>query len=68
MEKYDLTGIDGNAYAIMGYVARCMREEHCTKKEIDEYFADAQSGDYEDLVWTSFAMIEKLNEKAASGI
>ena len=60
-EKYDLVGIDGNAFSVMGYVARAMRNEGKTKNEIDAYYADAKSGDYNHLLSVSFDMVEKLN-------
>ena len=64
MEKYSLIGVSGNAYAIMGYVIRCMRNERCTKEEIDNYLSDATSSDYDHLLCVSSDMVEQLNEKA----
>lgn len=61
--NYSLVGIDGNAFAIMGYVMKCMRREKCTKEQIDAYIKDAKSSDYDHLLYVSFNEIEKLNEK-----
>lgn len=33
-KKYTLVGVDGNAYYVMGFVAKCMRQEHRTLEEI----------------------------------
>jgi hypothetical protein len=63
-EKYSLIGIDGNAYSIMGYVSRGMRECGKPKMEIDAYFAEAKSADYNHLLVVSVEMIDKLNEEA----
>jgi hypothetical protein len=59
---YDLVGVDGNAYCVMGYVARAMRECKKPKTEIDAYHKDATSGDYNHLLAASIAMIDLLNE------
>jgi len=60
--KYSLEGVNGNAYAVMGYVRQAMRKEGISKSEIDKYLEDAQSSDYSHLLCVSFDMIDKLNE------
>ena len=35
--EYTLVGVNGNAFAIMGYVVRAMKLEHKSKDEIDAY-------------------------------
>lgn len=62
--KYDLVGIDGNAFVIMGYVTGAMREQKFTKAEIDAYRANAMSSDYDHLLMVSVAKIEECNERA----
>lgn len=61
--KYTLVGIDGNAFAVMGYVRDAMRKEGCSLEEQKAYTEDAMSGDYSHLLYVSMNMIEKLNEK-----
>lgn len=63
MKKYDLVGIDGNAFAVMGYVTKCMRSENMDKESIDNYLKDAKSSDYNHLLCVSIDMIEFLNEQ-----
>ena len=64
MKAYDLVGVDGNAFAVMGYVSNAMRRSGFSKKEEeDEYLADAQSSDYHHLLCVSCQMVEKVNEK-----
>lgn len=63
MPKYpdihvQLTGQDGNAYMIMGLVAKAMREAGLTKAQIDEYTNESMSGDYNHLVATAAAYVE----------
>lgn len=73
-KKYNLVGIDGNAYSIMGYVSTAMALEceamgwdaAALKKEKDAYLADAMSGDYNHLVAVSADMVDRIN-KAISG-
>lgn len=62
-KKYNLVGVDGNAYSIMGYVIKAMRESGFTKEEIQKYQDDAMAADYNHLVYSSFAMVEKCNSK-----
>lgn len=59
--NYSLIGIDGNAYSIMGYVSRAMKDTGHTKEEVDAYLKDAMSSDYSHLVRVSNNMIEKIN-------
>lgn len=62
-KKYDLVGVDGNAFSVMGYVRRAMIESGFSREEIDEYIKDATSGDYNNLLCVSVDMIDKCNEK-----
>lgn len=62
-EKYSLVGVDGNAFAIMGYVFKAMRREGYSREEIEAYYNKATSSDYDNLIMESITMIEKLNEK-----
>jgi hypothetical protein len=59
---YDLVEINGNAFNIMGYVAHAMRECKKPKAEIDAYYANAKSADYDHLLAVSIEMVDKLNE------
>ena len=62
-QKYNLVGIDGNAYSVMGYVIKAMKRERFSKSEIDDYRADAMSDDYNHLLSVSAEMIDKCNNK-----
>lgn len=61
--KYSLVEVDGNAYSIMGYVIRAMKDSHKTKEEIDAYTNDAMSSNYHHLICVSNDMVDKLNEE-----
>lgn len=62
--KYDLVGVDGNAWSVMGYVARAMKNEGMSREEVSAYQADAMSGDYNHLLCVSMKMVDKCNELA----
>lgn len=62
-QKYTLVGIDGNAFSVMGYVSKCMRQEGMSREEIENYRKEAMSGDYNNLLVVSQEMIEFLNEQ-----
>jgi hypothetical protein len=61
MEKYCLVGVD--AFAVMGYVSKAMRETGFTKDEITAYLHKAMSGDYDNLLCVSMEYIDKCNER-----
>ena len=60
---YDLVGIDGNAFSIMGYVRKAMRKEGYSSEEIEKYTNEAKSGDYMHLICVSQDMVEQLNKR-----
>ncbi len=63
MPKYDLIGVDGNAFNIIGYVSQAMRREHYSKEEIIKYREIAISGDYDFLLNFSMEKIDEINKK-----
>lgn len=63
MEKYTLVGVNGNAFAIMGYVIKAMKETGKSKEEIDTYQKEAMSSDYDNLISVSVDEIDAINEK-----
>lgn len=62
MKAYTLVGVDGNAFAVMGYVRSAMKHAKMTKEDIDAYTKDATSSDYNHLLVVSCEMIDKVNE------
>lgn len=54
----NLTGEDGNAYAIIGRVARALKEAGVPRQEIEAYRARAMSGSYDDLLQTSMRVLD----------
>ena len=61
--KYTLIGVDGNAYAIMGYTAKALRREGLNDL-VDQMLEEATSGDYDNLLMVCMGYIDKANEAA----
>ena len=53
-----LTGINGNAFVVMGAVTLAMRRGGCNSEEIEEFRSDASSSDYDHLLQTCFKYVE----------
>lgn len=53
-----LTGVDGNAFAIIGAVARAMRKAGLTSDEVSEFQKEAMSGDYNHVLQTAVRFVE----------
>jgi hypothetical protein len=49
---------DGNAFAIMAAVAVAIRKQGATSEEVSAYRRRAMSGDYDNLLVVSGAMID----------
>jgi hypothetical protein len=47
-----LTGHDGNAFAILGRVKGALNKARIDKIEVDAFLEDAMSGDYDHLLYT----------------
>lgn len=62
-KEYSLVGVDGNVFAVMGYVSRAMRREGFSSEEIDAYYERAKSSDYDNAIYQSVVMIDKVNER-----
>jgi hypothetical protein len=62
MAKYQVTaqlsGQDGNAWAIMATVKNALKSIGVDKNEIDEYIEESMSGDYDHLLQTAMKWVE----------
>lgn len=52
-----LTGNDGNAFAVLGAVSKAMRQSGIDRAAIDTYMKDAMSGDYDHLLQTTMRTV-----------
>lgn len=48
--EVQLSGNDGNAYAIMGAVQRALKRAEVPQHEIEQYLNQSMSGDYDNLL------------------
>ena len=63
MAKYDLVGVDGNAFALMGYTARALKNEGLRDK-VEEMQSKAMASDYYHLIAVCDEYIEMAHDKA----
>ena len=55
-----LTGNDGNAFAIMGAVRKALKREKVSADEISEYTKQSTSGDYDNLLRVAMSWVTVL--------
>lgn len=62
MAKFDveveLSGNDGNAFAILGAVKKALKSAGATTEEQEQFFSEATSGDYDHLLRTACKWVE----------
>jgi len=56
--QVQLTGNDGNAFAILGNCQKAARRAGLTKDQIDEFVNEAMTGDYDHLLQTCMKYFE----------
>ena len=56
--QVQLSGQDGNAFAILGRTTGALRRAGLPQEEIDDYVAEATSGDYDHLLQTTMRWIQ----------
>lgn len=58
--EVELSGQDGNAFAILGRVQKEMRRAGVSADDIEAYVDEATSGDYDHLLVTTMRTVEVL--------
>jgi hypothetical protein len=53
-----LTGTDGNAFAVLGRVSRALRRAQVPEAERQAFMAEATQGDYHELLQTVMRWVE----------
>ena len=56
--KVRLSGIDSNAFSIMGAVAKGLRNGGVSHKEIEKFREESMSGDHDHLIQTAMKWVE----------
>ena len=59
---YSLVGIDGNAFSVMGYTARALKNTG-HRDLVDKMYAEATAGDYDNLLSVCMSYIDIANEE-----
>lgn len=52
-----LTGTDGNAFAIMGAVQTALKRHGVSAEELERYSEESMSGDYDNLLQTAMRWV-----------
>ena len=52
-----LTGNDGNAFAIMGAVSTALKRAGASKEEVKQYQSESMAGDYNQLLQTAMRWV-----------
>ena len=55
--EVQLSGEDGNAFAIIGSVAKAMRRAGLSKEDVNEFQQTAMSGDYDNVLQTAMKTV-----------
>ena len=55
--EVQLSGNDGNAFAIMGAVKKALKRANVSADEIAEYTKQSMSGDYDNLLRVAMAWV-----------
>lgn len=58
---YSLVGVDGNAFAVMGYTARALSREGL-RDMVPQMRTEAIAGDYNDLIITCMKYLDIANK------
>ena len=56
--QVQLSGEDGNAFAILGRTTRAFRQAGLDQDEIDQYYSEATAGDYDHLLETTMRWVD----------
>ena len=56
--QVQLTGMDGNAFAVMGRVVAALRKDGQPDSVVSEFLAEAQSGDYDNVLVTCMKWVD----------
>jgi hypothetical protein len=54
----ELSGEDGNAFSILGRVAKALRRAGYSSNEVEAFYAEAKAGDYDHLLRVCMAWVE----------
>jgi hypothetical protein len=53
----DLVGIDGNAFSLIAYTSKCLRNGKWSREDIQAFQKIATSGDYHNVICTCASVL-----------
>jgi len=53
-----LSGLDGNAFSILGRVSKALRDARVPRAELDQFRVEATSSDYDNLLATAMRWVD----------
>lgn len=56
--EVELTGLDGNAFTIIGAVRRALKRNGVPPEEVDQFSSEAMRGDYDNLLQTAMKWVD----------
>ena len=56
--EVQLSGNDGNAMSIMSNVGRALMRNGVPKEEVDSFYAEAMSSDYDNMLQTAMRWVQ----------
>lgn len=63
MKEYTLVGVDSNAFAILAYTQKAMRECKFSKEQIEKMRTEATASDYNNLICVCMDYVGKCNDR-----
>jgi hypothetical protein len=63
--QFDMAGVDGNAFAVMGAVSKALRRAGNSPAVCEQYRKEAMSGDYDNCLRVSMVYSGMFEEAAA---
>lgn len=56
--QVQLSGQDGNAFSVLNLVSKALRQKGVSKLEIETFYKEATSGDYDHLLQTCMKWVD----------
>jgi hypothetical protein len=56
----ELTGTDGNAFAVMGAVKKALQRAGVSQEEVSKYVAESTAGDYDNLLRVAMRWVDVI--------
>jgi len=53
----ELSGKDGNAFAVMASVGKALKRNEVPQEEVEQFYAESMSGDYDHLLRTAMRWV-----------